>query len=412
MAKFLKNTKEFVLLSSSQGKSYITDSEKFIKQSGQKGGTCSIYSCLFAPRFGKNIEILQELFDATGDLEAKELLDLRNIEKIISKYRKEYTLLDLDSRSGSLTSQLDNISIDEADEYIHQLTHLPDGKPEEVQFLVKILTDFQTQNDSDDLHYELYDYLEYIFYKKSIKLHLELLQQLNANSILKKVFENVKEKLHAPADLPIEAFDIKSQDKFYGIAAELATAKAKQLQFTDWNPLDGIDGLMHCIQTHESPLRISGMFGSAYYNAQPTSAGLLEGYDVYYWKPGEYKSEVDMPEDNHSVLIIGAQKNGNNGYVYFIDPKDESIPGVARKIYKISYERLLTSLCTPHGESKKYIGDLKEAIQTKKITGPFAMHVNDNLSHEYAKKYKSALTRLQELKLKNSCDTANPKKTI
>ena len=121
------------------------------------------------------------------------------------------------------------------------------------------------------------------------------------------------------------------------------SAKMYGLEISSWRPVHPIESLIQELKQH-GPLFVQGCFGSEYYSVPPRKLEkVLEGREVYGWLKSDLKESSFV--NDHAILIVGAEKIETRGFVYFIDPNDESDPQDIKKqkIYVMSYERLTAS---------------------------------------------------------------------
>lgn len=139
------------------------------------------------------------------------------------------------------------------------------------------------------------------------------------------------------------------------------------LKISGWTPENGIDGLIVSLKAH-GPLAIKGLFGKHIYKEAPFAMkDLIASKEIYAWPKGAPLSE--QSNSCNSVVIIGAKKVTEKGYVYFVDPQDANDPNdlSIQKIYLISFERFCNNLYDLHME--KYDPNQKSdyACQAHKI---------------------------------------------
>lgn len=122
-----------------------------------------------------------------------------------------------------------------------------------------------------------------------------------------------------------------------------------------WTPLAPIESLINELNTH-GPHFVKGMLGKDFYASAPIEqAQKIEERTVLAWHrncPLTNRSGSKL----HAVLIVGAESQGKNKNVYFIDPEDGSDPQhvATQKIYSISYEMLQRSIASLSGFSLKH----------------------------------------------------------
>lgn len=110
-------------------------------------------------------------------------------------------------------------------------------------------------------------------------------------------------------------------------------------------PSDGVsmkdfDSFMRLLSIH-GPVVLAGYIGRRIYVDAPKKLEEKIGLrDVYGWPVGSKKAEI-YDAIFHMVTVIGAcpKKEGEGGYVYFLDPQDPSDPKdpTTEKVYKVSF---------------------------------------------------------------------------
>ncbi len=111
---------------------------------------------------------------------------------------------------------------------------------------------------------------------------------------------------------------------------------------SEWNSDKSIDFLIEQIKKH-GPLFASGKLGRCCYTQDAEKSRYkIANRSIWYWKPGTYNNDNNFL---HAVIITGAENTLKGKFVYYIDPNDASDPNNAesQKIYKISYDRLITA---------------------------------------------------------------------
>lgn len=374
MPKFIKNSESFVLLDIDQGKRYV-GKKSSQKQKSQEGNSCWYYSFLnLRPRLGKNIDSI----DAnTNDKDATELKKLRAIEKLISNYKKEIFKYELpDNVDGIADTTIDKVKL-----FVKspQMANAPiDFK----QFLEKFV------NQS-----------EYPTIKTFIK-GLENKRVAAQKKLLNNLGIDIKAAIDKLKNLYGNNPNSNPEVTFLSIVVRDAIANAYNLKHSAWKPDQGIKGLLDALRT-EGSLSIAGRFGNYFYTkpASRLEEKSIEAYDVYGWRPGEFDQECLKNSNltmSHVITIIGAEIRQGKGFVYYVDPMDASEPGNKRRIYKISFERLLTNINNLNNASgtDPRITDLEKSrltvMQKGLVDGPFAFF-GSNDQNIYEEQYQSVM---------------------
>ncbi len=137
-----------------------------------------------------------------------------------------------------------------------------------------------------------------------------------------------------------------------------------QLEYSSWTPEQPIDSLMKNLKEH-GPMTVSGYLGPVFYLAPPRlSARKISDHSLHYFPKGTQRK----PEfgDCHAIIVIGAEKIGDQELVYYSDPHDISDPISGRKIYAQSYNTFVSAIhqplaikaCLLDGDSLRYFSDV------------------------------------------------------
>lgn len=304
-----------------------------VVQKEQKENTCVYY--IFARlrmRIGKNYD---------PNLEAG-----RTIEKIFSNLRKKVT--DIEEKTSKirncaasmLSKVLDNF------EFKTELSFSPQEK-----LLFNELCDQVPEDWTAELLNNFLEKKTEPFVRKELLLHIDCLKELGTSvqQMLYKWQQNFKgyqgitaaELLAKPASFqkPVLA----------GFVQELMAEKYGLIK-SAWDPSKGIEGLIDSLKK-EGPLAIKGFFGMVYYTANAFEQSVDGKAQVFGWKKGTRRPSNDQNYAmGHICLVVGARKEVDKSYVFFIDPKDRSDPSNpnSQKIYVMSYETFLNNLSNQH----------------------------------------------------------------
>lgn len=144
-----------------------------------------------------------------------------------------------------------------------------------------------------------------------------------------------------------ESMDIHEKENLLAQVIEKHIHSIFNLEASSWKPTEPINTLFDLIKTSTFPIVFYGFFGKKYYNQEASKQPLIAHYDILGWPKGSHK-EVKANHNSilHAISVIGVEKNTKGttlqGYVYYIDPQDMSVPEQNRLIYKISYEQFCT----------------------------------------------------------------------
>jgi len=122
--------------------------------------------------------------------------------------------------------------------------------------------------------------------------------------------------------------------------------KAYDLKPIPWHPeSSNIEAIIKELKKGKAIL-VGGQYGRAYDSQSPAvlnKADVADTYDVFYFSPGtHFVDKNERVPYLHAISVIGAEKKSgtaNDGWIYFIDPIDESAPNQKRKIYVMSYKQ-------------------------------------------------------------------------
>ena len=195
-----------------------------------------------------------------------------------------------------------------------------------------IIPSFENQNMYDSF----YDYLFNIGFIKRFEIN---------ENFLKSIGKNPKDLLNAAKriDPHYEIFtcweDLSPEQKCSLLDSFVRKLSAEHygIKISSWLPSQPIENLIDEL-THHGPLGVAGSFGWVSYDVPARKLGKkIENRDIYYWRKDDPKKDV-----GHIILIVGAEKIGINGFVYYIDPNDDSDPAhpETQPIYMMSYKKL------------------------------------------------------------------------
>lgn len=306
-------------------------------QSAQKGPTCWYYALnMIRDRIGKN--------------HSEELSRDREIECILSKRRKIITAVrERQHFDQSIVKQLMNDP-----DYQHLKLWTKDGAlkwlpcfeelsttnehdvKKEVISLVRVLKAFSNQNSIPNLE----DYIQYSHCNELNKINQISLTILGKNPedyfivdqcTDSKMGETDKQKWH-----DLSAFEKRALLENYCFRVSYELYK---LKVSSWHPEQGPEELANVLRKN-GPMYTKGQVGRRYYAEQPQVINKIAKTIILGWEKGAKRIELQIL---HSVVIVGASTE-LNGFVYYVDPLDESDPENERPVYVSSYNNFINRL--------------------------------------------------------------------
>lgn len=138
-----------------------------------------------------------------------------------------------------------------------------------------------------------------------------------------------------------EDLNIEKKSNFLDKFVLTYTADLFKFTISRWTPFNKIDVLISEIRRN-GPLAVGGHIGSSYYppGSMQAMARKINERTIYYFRKGTMQEVEGLA--GHQVLIVGAERKGSKGYVFFIDPNYPSDPAdpSSEKIFCISYRNL------------------------------------------------------------------------
>lgn len=231
------------------------------------------------------------------------------------------------------------------------------GRPSLYPYIVA----FVNQNKHENLH----AFLLHTAFEKRNEINENFLLQLGVNT--EYLYETQMQIEPELRDITWEKLNIVVRSSLLNVFVRNGSAEAYGLKRSTWKPNKGVECLINELNIN-GPLFVIGHIGKAFYKEAPfVMKQTFSGRKIYAWKPGaERISETYLA---HSVLLVGAKKVNDNGYVFFIDSLDPSDPNdrSLQKIYLISFTNLTQN-----------IRDLRGFSMVKSTFG-YAYHGNFNL---------------------------------
>jgi hypothetical protein len=113
------------------------------------------------------------------------------------------------------------------------------------------------------------------------------------------------------------------------------------LEISSWNPEQPITALIKELQLHGPHLVLATLGKPIYITSPIPLKDKIEGRTIFGWTPNAARLEGS---GSHTIVVVGAEVVNNRGYVYFVDPDTVSSDRNSQEIFKVSYERLLSSI--------------------------------------------------------------------
>jgi hypothetical protein len=381
--KLIKNDKNLVLVKVNSGKHLLGADPQ--NQPSQKQGTCWYYiSNRLRPRLGKELE--EKLNALKTKCESKQivlsekenqalndLLKRRQIEKVISHYRKKLTKIDeLEDHQQQISEMFKDqkaITKLNAKTYLEWIElccspSLEKKGMDSINGQKKLLEDFISSQDDT-----LQNYIDNLALTAAKATH-EILKGFRK----KEDYDHINRILELDGKETVDQLSFSEQLLLYRIAVRNECLELYGLKISTFNPLDGFEGLKNSLKT-EGALYLSGNNGKPYYASKPTEGNYGEvpkaEYSVFSW-PKETKRINHSA--SHAILVVGAEKirtrNGLQETVLFMDPNDSSSPKEKDKIYRLSFNNFIDKIRNRYG----YQG-------IKSINSAFGFFANQNDSY-------------------------------
>lgn len=167
-----------------------------------------------------------------------------------------------------------------------------------------------------------------------------------------KLFEEFKDKYPTVSRLHCSSLEwdkLETNRKYHLLMTFVhqLSAAGYNIGISSWKPKDPIESLIRELNCR-GPLMVMGNFGPRIYCKQPTILKSIAKRDIYGW-PLPAQKWQNFSHLLNPILIIGAEKNRQGQFVYYIDPTEESDPSDPKKqkIYAMRYETLIApnSIC-------------------------------------------------------------------
>ncbi len=142
------------------------------------------------------------------------------------------------------------------------------------------------------------------------------------------------------------------QHTVHSYFVEALAVKRFKCAFSSWTPKDNFNQFYDEL-TGRGPLMVTGKFGLSFYiHRGNRTHHPMECYKQFE-KPipkvlellGEKRKINSLPEsarctsqsNDHAIVLVGAEKEGLNNFVYYLDPAEDSSVTQGETVYRISY---------------------------------------------------------------------------
>jgi len=177
---------------------------------------------------------------------------------------------------------------------------------------------------------------------KSLNIDIEISgkELLASISVLTKQAALINPKLS-------QVFESNSKSSLW-VLRQLVNQQLHQvfdLKPVTWSPANKIEDLITSLKTGKAMI-VSGFYGQLCYSKPSMVVLKLDTYQVKGWPKGSHRGTTACMQSlgqGHTIAVIGAEKDDQKEYVYYIDPGDSSDPSQARIVYKMSYEQFCSN---------------------------------------------------------------------
>lgn len=337
-----------------EGKRYLSAPDTVLNQEGTKGGTCAYALMnLFRVRYGKKFPLT---------------FSKRFQEKTFSDYRKQLTafttLRDMYIETSEYLQDYykvkcitKNVVADfiQRLKTINRLSDLQESNPEEMTLCYH----FIKQNQFDDME----EYWRNQLAAHMIKICREVLEKFHLDP--DETFHNYMQQAYKEVDCMTLSLDRRA--RYYRKCLIKLALDTYEFTESSWHPNDGIISLINCLRNNGACV-VFGAFGPSSFTKPATFPAEKFGQqDIYTWGDNDYKTHgISI---FHAIAITGASKRGEEEYVYFLDPNDDSDVRHGTR-YRVKYSRLCQAISNIHSKG------LLIEMPREAFHGPFAMHAN------------------------------------
>ncbi|KTD19112.1 hypothetical protein EAW55_13880 [Legionella jordanis] len=374
MTKFLKNSKDFVLIKLARGKRYVGKPLEHLNQSAQKGNTCALYA-------------LNPLRFRFGQADIEHPRD-RFIEKAFSNYCRGFNKIDIGCRqthaelleeiTESLAlSKTQVISSKEVQDYteilkghlqsLEQLTQTNELRREIENALAlcqEFLNNIDEFGDDFESFLQLKIYLRHIELAKNTITLLQPYTGLSPEQLLERHITCSKKSVINSKSNYAEMLELNRDNPecmlaFWHQTVINLAANSYGLESSPWDPHLDISHLIAIIREN-GPQVVYSQPAVALVSEQCHQETNEEFYQIFIDKTKAGNNN----DDSHALVIVGAQKTEKDDFVYLWDPNYANEKNSPLPIYKISFQDLKSKLVNIYGVS------LLEDAQS--IQGPFS----------------------------------------
>ena len=212
------------------------------------------------------------------------------------------------------------------------------------------LSEFERSEENN-----IIEFLERYISSMQIKICEDFLKKINVNFLqtYQRINDTNCDKVHAenpiikptPILEPWESLPIHEKAVFLRIIANLHFAEIHGQEVSPWTPSDKIDVIFDLIKDNQAPISMYADLGANLYNKFPNSAfepELDASYNTYEFLEEGHTGKTQGL--GNTISVIGVKENQNpaiksQGWIYYVDPHDLSIPGNKRYVYRVSYEK-------------------------------------------------------------------------
>lgn len=387
---FTKKDVNFVLLNIPSGKPSRKKPNERVRQSSQKGDTCYYYALKVCAMLDPNYLKLQSEKNRKLASRFRKKITDSHIEKTESiKIIKTVLLIQFNDEDFNFMMQSKNKEtvIQHFMEFMESpLFHSTQSEDDRESFK-EIIDEFIKSNS-----FSMLDFLNARKSATEMAAAIEFLQLLGLDpeQEILKYHNNITEeyskmnirapnhkKMSSPKELN-EHLTLAGKKGIYMKVVELHMTQIFNLKESPWKPINGIELLYNLIKNSGKPMIIGGYFGVIFYsdiNKAKKTIGPIEHYHVFGFAKGTHLGISKIYEydiNAHAIAVIGIEmtpeSNTTKGYVYFLDPNDESIANKPRVVYKLSYEQFC-KYCIPNTVKEMNSEDANTRIRKKSSFG-------------------------------------------
>lgn len=373
MPKLICDNSNEILVDVARGKRHLNNPSRLDSQSPQKGKTC-FYYVFNSVRFHYG----------DGNINEKE----RKIEKIFSNFRRgmndieKLIILSHDCSkdiidgidvevddSQPINRKMVKLYLDNLEKQAQSLNIKFDINAEDIRFLLSFINQ-EKYNILEEFAVDIENKRQIELCEKTIKELGEAVSE-NFSSFYQEHIKNLKASIEDKYGDYLKQIDDFSEDLENKSSAYLKIisnmlAKYYGLIESSWTPSDKIEQFMDMIRLY-GPHVVHTVPALVVNKSQSICEKKFDDWNIYT----PIDSNIDTESDfniGHAILVVGVKKEGNENFIYYMDPNDgNSIQG-ERTIYKVPYELFCAKLTNIYGVNFK-------ETEVDKVNGPFAYHM-------------------------------------